>query len=115
MNTSTSEAERVAALAKALGHPARIQIVELLARQAECRGADVFGELPLAQSTVSEHLKVLREAGIVSSSPDGPAMVYCLDPSAFAVVTAFVERLLAARACCGANDSGAACAPEAAR
>lgn len=105
MDAPVSEVERVAAIAKALGHPARIQIVELLARQAECRGADVFGELPLAQSTVSEHLKVLREAGIVDSSPAGPAMVYCLAPEALSAITAFVTRVLDERACCGTSGA----------
>ncbi len=72
------DADRIAAVAKALGHPARVQIVELLSRQDECRGADVFAELPLAQSTVSEHLRVLRDAGVVSVSPMGTANAYCL-------------------------------------
>ncbi len=72
-------AEEFAALAKAFAHPARVRIVELLARQTECRGHDVFTELPLAQSTVSEHLRILRQAGVVSSSPVGPAATYCLN------------------------------------
>ncbi|HET6351998.1 MAG TPA: metalloregulator ArsR/SmtB family transcription factor [Coriobacteriia bacterium] len=105
MSAPASEIERIAGIAKALGHPTRVQIVELLARQAECRGADVFGELPLAQSTISEHLKVLREAGIVDSSPDGPAMVYCLAPEALSAVASFVSRILEERACC--TSSGA--------
>jgi ArsR family transcriptional regulator len=72
--------ESVAHVARALSHPARIRIVRLLAAQSECRGADVFGELPLAQSTISEHLRVLKEAGVISSHPAGPGMVYCLVP-----------------------------------
>lgn len=76
------DADRTAELAKALGHPARIQIVELLSRQRECMGVDVFSELPLAQSTVSGHLRVLREAGIVRSSRCGIRAVYCLDQAA---------------------------------
>ena len=72
-----------AAVAKALAHPARIQILRLLAAQSECRGADVFAELPLAQSTISEHLRVLKDAGLVSATPVGTAMVYCLSPEAF--------------------------------
>jgi len=74
------DAERVAAIAKALAHPVRVQIVELLAGQSACRGAEVFGELPLAQSTVSEHLRVLREAGVLSASHVGTSSVYCLHP-----------------------------------
>jgi ArsR family transcriptional regulator len=70
--------EQLAMVAKALGHPARIHIVRLLAGQTECRGHDLFTEVPLAQSTVSEHLRILKEAGLVDSHPVGTAMVYCL-------------------------------------
>jgi ArsR family transcriptional regulator len=93
--------ERVAELAKALGHPARVQIVELLARQCECRGSDVFRKLPLAQSTVSEHLKVLREAGIVDASPDGVSTVYCLAPDALRELGEAVSALVLSSSCCG--------------
>lgn len=67
-----------AAITRALSHPARVRIVRLLAEQAECRGAEVFSGIPLAQSTISEHLRVLKEAGLVSSHPVGTAMTYCL-------------------------------------
>ncbi len=73
-----STAEKTASVAKALSHPVRVQIIELLAAQTECRGADLFAELPLAQSTVSEHLRILRDAGVVSSRPVGTSAVYCL-------------------------------------
>lgn len=75
MNDDTAN---IAAVAKALGHPARVQIVELLARQSECMGAEVFSELPLAQSTISEHLRILRDAGLVSATPLGTRTLYCL-------------------------------------
>lgn len=74
--------ERFAGLAKALGHPARIRILRLLAQQTECRGAEVFAEIPLAQSTISEHLRILKDAGLVSATPVGTAMTYCLDATA---------------------------------
>jgi ArsR family transcriptional regulator len=73
--------DQLALVAKALAHPARIRIVRLLAEQTECRGHEVFSGLPLAQSTVSEHLRVLKEAGLVQSQPVGTSMVYCLIPS----------------------------------
>ena len=73
--------EQTAAVAKALAHPARIRIVRLLAEQTECRGHEVFSELPLAQSTVSEHLRVLKDAGLVQAQPMGISTVYCLVPS----------------------------------
>lgn len=72
--------EAVASLAKALSSPARIQIVRLLADETECRGVDVFSELPLAQSTVSEHLRVLKEAGVITARPMGNGTVYCIVP-----------------------------------
>jgi ArsR family transcriptional regulator len=72
--------EQMALVAKALAHPARIRIVQLLAAQTECSGHEVFSGLPLAQSTISEHLRVLKEAGLVSSHAMGTAMVYCLVP-----------------------------------
>jgi len=70
--------ERMAAVARALAHSARVRIIRLLAGQAECRGAELFSELPLAQSTVSQHLRVLREAGLVTSHQVGTSTVYCL-------------------------------------
>lgn len=68
-------------IARALGHPVRVRIIRLLAEESECRGADVFSSLPLAQSTISQHLRVLRDAGLVASHPVGTGSVYCLVPS----------------------------------
>ncbi|TLM86200.1 MAG: helix-turn-helix transcriptional regulator [Actinobacteria bacterium] len=79
-------------VAKALSHPARVRIVELLSRQSECMGAEVFGELDLAQSTVSEHLRVLREAGVVRATPVGTRTVYCLVPG---TLESFAEEVAA--------------------
>lgn len=67
-------------LAKALGHPARVQIVRLLARRTTCICGDIVDELPLSQSTVSQHLKVLKEAGIIRGEINGPSVCYCLNP-----------------------------------
>ncbi len=74
-----SEQERLANMLKALGNPIRFQIVEFLAQRKECITADIVGATPLAQSTVSQHLKVLREAGLIRGEIDGPATCYCLD------------------------------------
>jgi DNA-binding transcriptional ArsR family regulator len=70
--------ETLAGVAKALANPARLSILRMLAGQAECRGADVFAGLPLAQSTISEHLRVLRDADLVSAKPTGSGTVYCV-------------------------------------
>jgi DNA-binding transcriptional ArsR family regulator len=70
----------LAALARAIGHPARVQILRLLARRSACVCGEIVDELPLAQSTVSQHLKVLRDAGLIRGEIDGPRTCYCLEP-----------------------------------
>jgi ArsR family transcriptional regulator len=72
--------EELSALAKALGHPARVQILRLLTRRSSCVCGDIVDELPLAQSTVSQHLKVLKEAGLIRGDVDGPRVCYCIEP-----------------------------------
>jgi len=72
--------EELAALAKALGHPARVQILRILARRSSCVCGDIVDELPLAQSTVSQHLKILKDAGLVRGRVDPPRVCYCIDP-----------------------------------
>lgn len=72
--------EELATLAKALGHPARVQILRILERRTSCVCGDIVEELPLAQSTVSQHLKVLKEAGLIRGEVDGPRVCYCLEP-----------------------------------
>jgi ArsR family transcriptional regulator len=78
-----SEAKTVAML-RAIAHPARFRIVKLLAARQACVCGDLVDELPLAQSTVSEHLKVLKDAGIVRGTIEGPNTCYCLEPAALA-------------------------------
>jgi ArsR family transcriptional regulator, arsenate/arsenite/antimonite-responsive transcriptional repressor len=72
--------EELALLAKAVGHPARVQILRLLVRRQACVCGDIVDELPLAQSTVSQHLKVLKESGLVRGEIDGPRVCYCVEP-----------------------------------
>jgi ArsR family transcriptional regulator len=72
--------EELSVLAKALGHPARVQIMRLLARREACICGDIVDELPLAQSTVSQHLKVLKESGLIRGDIDGPRVCYCVEP-----------------------------------
>lgn len=71
--------KRTAELMKALGHPARVAIIELLAERVTCICGDITEELPLAQSTVSQHLKALKTAGIIKGEIDGVRVCYCLD------------------------------------
>jgi DNA-binding transcriptional ArsR family regulator len=70
----------LALVAKAVGHPARVQILRLLSHRTACVCGDIVDELPLAQSTVSQHLKVLKEAGLIKGEIDGPRVCYCIEP-----------------------------------
>jgi ArsR family transcriptional regulator len=85
--------EELSALAKALGHPARVQIMRLLVRREACVCGDIVDELPLAQSTVSQHLKVLKEAGLIRGDIDGPRVCYCVEPRALRRLKALVGSL----------------------
>jgi ArsR family transcriptional regulator len=91
--TGPAADEALAALAKALGHPARVQILRLLIQRQSCICGDIVDELPLAQSTVSQHLKVLKEAGLIRGEVDGPRVCYCVDPSGLALLRALVLSL----------------------
>ena len=71
--------EELAKLAKAIGHPARVRILRMLSRKEARVCSQIVDELPLAQSTVSEHLRILKEAGLVRSSQDGPRVGYCIN------------------------------------
>lgn len=83
----------LAGLAKALGHPARVQILRLLARRGRCVCGEIVKELPLAQSTVSQHLKILKETGLVRGEVEGPRVCYCLSPRALRRFKALVGAL----------------------
>ena len=82
-------------LFRALGHPARLSIVRLLAQRKTCMCGEIVEELPLAQATVSQHLKVLKQAGLITGQIEGPAVCYCLAPSALSSLAIAVARLAA--------------------
>ena len=71
---------RVAKFAKALSHPARVAILKFLIKQQSCICGDIVEELPLSQSTVSQHLKELKEAGLIKGDIEGASVCYCIDP-----------------------------------
>lgn len=79
----TQKEQDLAAFAKALAHPARIAILKLLAQRNECICGEIVDLLPLAQSTVSQHLKELKNAGLIDGSIDGPRSCYCINWKAF--------------------------------
>jgi ArsR family transcriptional regulator len=85
--------EELAVLTKALGHPARVKIMRLLVRREACICGDIVEELPLAQSTVSQHLKVLKEAGLIRGEIDGPRVCYCVEPRTLRRLKALVGSL----------------------
>lgn len=75
----TENQERLAKIAKALGHPARIAIMNFLARRTECYFGDIHEELPIAKATVSQHLKELKEAGLIQGTVEMPKVRYCIN------------------------------------
>ncbi len=83
----------LAAFAKALAHPARVTILRLLATRTSCVCGELVAELPLAQSTVSQHLKVLKQAGLIRGQISGPRTCYCLEPRALRRLKALVGAL----------------------
>lgn len=81
MNDSyTSTQVNIADLCKAIAHPARVAIVQYLLTQSACVCGDIVDELPLSQSTVSQHLKALKKVGLIQGTVSGPKVCYCINP-----------------------------------
>lgn len=78
--TADPTADELARLAWAIAHPARVQIVRLLIGREACVCGEIVDCLPLAQSTVSQHLKILKESGLIQGEVDGPKVCYCINP-----------------------------------
>lgn len=93
---SASDPERIAALAKALSHPARVKVVEALLRRQTCIGCDLVEEVGLAASTTSEHLRILKEAGLIVGEIARPRVCYSLNPAAARPLAAFLSLIEAA-------------------
>lgn len=72
-------AEQLAQLAWAVAHPARVRILRLLLSRQTCMCGEIVDQLPLAQSTVSQHLKILKESGLIQGEVDGPKVCYCIN------------------------------------
>ena len=94
-NTFDRMSGEIAERAHALAHPARIAILRKLAAEATCICGDIVEVMPLSQSTVSQHLKVLKEAGFVKGEIDGPHSCYCVNHEVVAAFRVQIERLLA--------------------
>ncbi|MET4084075.1 ArsR family transcriptional regulator [Pedobacter sp. UYP30] len=90
-----SEAQnQMARLAKAIGHPARIAIIEHLLKVGKCICNDIVEELPLAQPTISQHLKELKNAGLIKGNIEGNAICYCVDEAAIDTLKTYFENLI---------------------
>jgi len=91
----THDPVKIAVLAKALAHPARLGIIRMLHERRGCIGCDIVDRIGLAQSTVSEHLRILKAAGIVTGEIAGPRVCYALDPSAMEPLRRFLGGITA--------------------
>lgn len=100
----TVKDNRIAKYAKALAHPARVAILQLLIKNQSCICRDIVDELPLSQSTVSQHLKELKEAGLITGDIDGVKVCYCIDgkewENAKSSLTHFFESFTSKNKCC---------------
>lgn len=79
----TAKQNEIASIMKAMGHPARIAIIDYLLKVDTCICGDIVNELPLAQPTVSQHLKELKNAGLIKGNIEGNAICYCIDEETF--------------------------------
>ena len=100
----TDNQNKMATIAKALGHPARIAIIEYLMKVNECICGDIVNELPLAQPTVSQHLKELKNIGIIQGTIDGKSVCYCIEEKKWkevqALLNQFFEQDVKVGQCC---------------
>jgi DNA-binding transcriptional ArsR family regulator len=92
-NEFNSELNELAQFAKAISHPARIQILEHLAQKNTCMCGEIVKELPLSQSTVSQHLKALKEAGLIKGKVEPPSICYCIDSKKLKSVNKGLQKL----------------------
>ncbi|MGN0091870.1 MAG: ArsR/SmtB family transcription factor [Alistipes sp.] len=86
--------EQLARFGKAMGHPARIAILQFLAKQPECYFGDIHEELPIAKATVSQHLKELKNAGLIQGEVEPPKVKYCLNRSNWALAKTLFNHFL---------------------
>lgn len=99
----------LAAFAKAIAHPVRVQILRMLAEKDARMCSHIVDELPLAQSTVSEHLRILRETGLVKANESGPRVSYCIVPSALARFKALLDAVKSAPGLAAAAEDAHGC------
>jgi DNA-binding transcriptional ArsR family regulator len=96
----SAKQNKIADIAKALGHPARIAILEFLANSDSCMCGSIVDELPLSQSTVSQHLRELKNAGLIKGEIDGTKVCYCINDKAFEEARGLMGIFLNKKSCC---------------
>ena len=89
----TVKDNKIAKYAKALAHPARVAILQILIKQQSCICGDIVDELPLSQSTVSQHLKELKESGLIKGDIEGAKVCYCIDAKEWKVAQSYMSDL----------------------
>lgn len=99
-NLFTPQQNYLAKLAKSIAHPARIAILEHLAQKGSCVCGDIVDELPLSQSTVSQHLKAMKDAGIIKGDIDGTYRCYCIDVDQCKKLLTQITDLFSKSKCC---------------
>ena len=100
----TNQQNQIADYAKALAHPARVAILQFLVQRNACVCGDIVDELPLSQSTVSQHLKELKRLGVIQGTIEGPSVCYCIDQAGWQRMKTVLENVLASiepeKTCC---------------
>ncbi|MFT3739106.1 MAG: metalloregulator ArsR/SmtB family transcription factor [Breznakibacter sp.] len=99
----TDNQNQIANIAKALGHPARVAIIEYLLKVNACICSDIVDELPLAQPTVSQHLKELKNAGLIKGSIEGNSICYCIDEKTVEIFSGYFSKIIlsiSSQKCC---------------
>lgn len=100
----SSKENRLARYAKALAHPARVAILKILIKKSACQCGDIVENVPLSQSTVSQHLKELKEAGLIKGEIEGPKVCYCIDEKEWKAAQIWINQLFDSY-----NDTGNCC------
>ncbi|GGI27901.1 ArsR/SmtB family transcription factor [Pedobacter mendelii] len=91
----TDKQNQIATIAKALGHPARVAIIDYLLKVNECICGDIVNELPLAQPTISQHLKELKNAGLIKGNIEGTTICYCINEKTFDILKTYFSNIIA--------------------
>lgn len=90
----TDKQNQIATISKALGHPARIAIIEYLLKVNQCICGDIVNELPLAQPTISQHLRELKNAGLIKGNIEGNSICYCINEKTFETLKTYFTKII---------------------